>query len=195
MTTDWAETMRERMFERRVVVVSGSLDDQVAGQAAMELMTLDASGDGPIHLQIDSRGGSVDAALSLMDVVELTGVAVRGTCVGLVGGPAVGLLAVCTHRMITPHGRVRLVETDDAFAGSAGDLVRWAEDRQARWSLFCRRLATAVGRPVIEVTDDLRSGRFLGADEAVRYGLVDEICRPDATIHRLPSWPIGFRPR
>jgi len=140
-------------------------------------------------------GGSVDAALSLMDVVELTGVAVRGTVVGFVGGPAVGLLAVCTHRMITPHGRVRLVEADDAFAGPAGDLVRWAEDRQARWALFCRRLATAAGRPVTEVADDLRSGRFLGADDAVRYGLVDEICRPDATIHRLPSWPIGFRPR
>ena len=195
MTTDWAEAMRARMFERRVVVVSGALDDETAGHAAMELMTLDAAGDGPIHLQIDSLGGSLDAALSLMDVVELTGVAVRGMCVGLVGGPAVGLLAVCHHRMITPHGRIRLVEADDAFAGSAGDLVRWAEDRQARWAVFCRRLATAAGRPVAKVVDDLRSSRFLDADDAVRYGLVDEVCRPEATIHRLPSWPIGFRPR
>lgn len=195
MTTEWVETMRARMFERRVVVVSGPLDDQAAGHAAMELMTLDASGDDPIHLQIDSPGGSLDAALALMDVVELTGVAVRGTCIGLVGGAAVGLLAVCAHRMITPHGRLRLVEADDRFTGSAGDLVRWAEDRQVRWAVFCQRLATAVGRPVSEVTDDLRSGRFLGADDALRYGLVDEISRPDATIHRLPSWPIGFRPR
>jgi len=182
------------MFDRRVVFVSGTLDDATAGQVAMELMTLDAAGDDPIHLQLDSPDGSVDAALSLMDVVDLAGVPVHGTCTGLVGGPAVGVLAVCSHRMATPHGRIRLAEPAASFAGSARDLERWADHQRDRTAVFCRRLADAVGRTVDVVADDLRAGRFLSADEAVGYGLVDEVCRPDAEIHRLPGRPVGFRP-
>ncbi|HEX3946865.1 MAG TPA: ATP-dependent Clp protease proteolytic subunit [Acidimicrobiales bacterium] len=191
---DWQESLRARMFDRRVILVSGALDQQVAGQAAMELMTLDASGDEPIHLQIDSPDGSLEATLSLMDVVQLAGVPVRGTGIGLVGGPAVGLLAVCAHRMATPHGRFRLAEPKDTFTGSAGQLARWAEDRGARWRLFCERLAAAVGRSADQVAGDLAAGRFLSAEEAAGYGLVDEICRPEAEIYRLPGRPIGFQP-
>jgi len=182
------------MFDRRVVFLSGTLDEAAAGRAAMELMTLDASGDDPIHLQMDTPDGTVEAALSLMDVVDLAGVPVRGTCVGLVGGPAVGVLAVCARRLATPHSRIRLAEPAGSFAGSATDLARWAEHHRDRWDLFCRRLATAVGRPVDRVTADLDTGRFLTADDAVAYGLVDEVCRPDADIYRLPGRPIGFQP-
>ncbi len=193
--TDWADMVRARMFDRRVVFVSGTLDETAAGQAAMELMTLDASGDDPIHLQLDSPDGSLEAALSLMDIIDLAGVPVRGTCVGLVGGPAVGVLAVCTHRMATPHGRLRLAEPAGSFAGSAADLQRWAAHHRDRWQLFCRRLATAVGRPADRVAQDLEAGRFLSADDAVEYGLIDEVCRPDADVYRLPGRPMGFQPR
>lgn len=192
MTEDWADLLRSRMLERRVVLVSGQLDQSTAARLSMELMTLDASGDEAIHLQLGSPGGSLEAALSLMDVVELVGVPVRATCTGLVGGPAVGLLAVCSHRMASPHCRIHLAEPAGTFAGSARELERWAQGRQDRWQLFCRRLAAAVGRPEARVTEDLATGRYLGADEALGYGLIDEVCRPDT---QLPRRPVGFQPR
>jgi len=54
-----------------------------------------------------------------------------------------------------------------------------------------------VGRPADSVEEDLQRGRFLSAAEAVDYGIVDEVCRPEAPIRRLPgagSPPMGFRP-
>jgi len=58
-------------------------------------------------------------------------------------------------------------------------------------------VAAAAGKPAAVVEEDVQRGRFLGAAEAVDYGLLDEVSRPDADIRRLPGTgppPIGFRP-
>jgi len=189
---DPAESLRARLLGQRVIFVSGPLDHAVANRAAMEIMTLDASGDDPIHLQIDSNGGLVEAAVALMDVIELAGVPVRVTALGSVGGPAVGVVAVGHHRMATPHTRFRLNEPEGAFAGHARDVEQWAEHRRAQWRAFCERVAGAIGRSAASVVEDFRVGRFLGAEEAVGYGLLDELCRPEARFYRLPGRPMGF---
>jgi len=189
---DPVESLRGRLLGQRVTFVSGPLDHAAATRAAMEIMTLDASGDDPIHLQIDSPGGELEAAVALMDVIELAGVPVRVTALGLVGGPAVGVVAVAHHRMATPHTRFRLNEPDGAFEGHARDVEHWAAHRQAEWQGLCDRVARAVGRSPASVGQDFAAGRFLGAEEAVGYGLLDELCRPDARLYRLPGRPLGF---
>jgi ATP-dependent Clp protease protease subunit len=156
-------------------------------------MTLDALGDEPIGLQIDCADGELEAALSLMDVIDLVGVPVHATARGLVGGPAVGVLAVSTHRVATPHASFRLCEPESRFAGSAQDLARWADHSLERSALFCRRLAEAVHQAAEHVEADLSAGRFLSADEALSYGLIDEISR--ARRGEPPPRPIGFAPR
>jgi ATP-dependent protease ClpP protease subunit len=75
------------------------------------------------------------------------------------------------------------------------EVEQWAQMRSDERERFCERLALAVGQPVSVIADDLASGRFMGADDASVYGLIDEICRPDAEIRKLPGPPIGFRPR
>jgi ATP-dependent Clp protease, protease subunit len=190
----WSRQVRDRLFDQRVVFISGRLDHQAGGQAAMELMTLDAAGDGAIHLQLESTDGELDAALSLMDVIDLLGVAVRVTALGAVGGPAVGVLALGHHRMATPHARFALAEPTTSFEGPARNVEQWAEDRRARWRLFCTRLAEAVGRETEAVVEDFDAGRYLGADEALSYGLIDEITRPDPGVVALRPRPVGFGP-
>ena len=77
---------------------------------------------------------------------------------------------------------------------AARDVAQWARVRSEERERFCTRLAAAVGKPVATVADDLAAGLFMGAEDALAYGLLDEICRPDAEIHQIPGPPIGFRP-
>ncbi len=187
------EWMRRQQFDRRVVVLSGTLDDRMATEVAAELMTLDATGDDPVELQIDSADGSVDAALALMDVIDLMGVPVHAWCTGRAGGPVVGVLAVCDKRTASPHARLQLAEPRVEFDGDARSVGHRANEHLRRWRAFCARLAEAAGRTVEAVSDDAARGRYLSADEAVGYGILDEVAGADIT--RLPGARIGFRPR
>ncbi|HEV3367938.1 MAG TPA: ATP-dependent Clp protease proteolytic subunit [Acidimicrobiales bacterium] len=192
---DWSDTLARRLYEQRVVLLRGPLDDLTATRVAAELMTLDAEGDEAISLRIDCGDGTLAVALTLMDVIELSGVPVRALCMGQVGGPALGPLAVCQHRAAMPSTRFSLREPATQLEAPAREVSQWVELRADERRRFCARLAAAVGRPEPEVAEDLAAGRFMGVDEAQAYGLIDEVCRPDAAIHQLPSPPIGFRPR
>jgi ATP-dependent Clp protease protease subunit len=191
---DPQEWLRRRLFDRRVVILDGPLDDARSNQVGASLMTLDANGDGAIDLQIASRGGTTGAALALMDVVDLLGVPVRAWCTGQAAGTAVGVLAVCDHRTMSPHARLHLTEPSVEFEGSARLLQQLAAAHADHWARFCHRLAEATGQAVDRVEDDTARGRFLTASEAVAYGLVDDVATPDARIQRLPGRPMGFRP-
>jgi ATP-dependent Clp protease protease subunit len=192
---EWSDVLAKRLFEQRVVLLSGTLDDVTATRAAAELMTLDGEGDTPVALRIDCADGSLALALTLMDVIELLGVPVHALCMGQVGGPAVGVLAVCAHREAMPSTRIYLLEPKTQMEAHVREVAQWARLRADERQRFCARLAAAVRQTEAAVSDDLAAGLFMGVDEALAYGLIDEICRPDAEIHRMPGPPIGFRPR
>lgn len=190
----WGDWLRARLFDRRLVSISGELDDTVATRAATELMTLDADGDDAVRLLIDSGGGTLEAALMLMDVIDLLGVPVRATCVGRVDGPAVGVFAVAATRCMTPHARLHLCEPASEFHGRGSDLVAWARERERRLERFCARVAAAARCSPDRIASAVREGRYVDAHEAVRLGLADEVAHPSvASIHRLDGRPIGFR--
>jgi ATP-dependent Clp protease protease subunit len=134
-----------------------------------------------------------------MDVIELMGVPVRALCLGQVGGGAVGVLAVCAHRAAMPSTRFSLSEPTTHMEAHVRNVAQWAELRAAERRRFCERVATTVRRSAEEVGSDLERGRFFGAPEAVEYGLLDEVCRPDAEIRPLrgssgtgPASSFGF---
>jgi ATP-dependent Clp protease, protease subunit len=191
---DPAAWMRRHLLERRTVLLTGMLDDPCATEVGAALMTLDATGDGPVELRIDCAEGSVDAALALMDVVDLLGVPVHAWCTGRAAGPVVGVLAVCGRRTASRHARIQLTEPAVSFDGGARTVHQLADEHLRRWSAFCDRLAEASGRDPQSVRDDTARGRFLSADEAVGYGILDEVAGPEATVTPLPGRPVGFRP-
>lgn len=190
--TDWQQVMGSRLFDRRIVLLSGTLDDESANRAGLELMTLDATGDEAVALHVDSGDGTVDAALALMDVIDLLGVPVHAAATGQAAGPALGVMAVCHHRTVAPHTRLRLYEPPLEVQGNAAQLQQWVAIHRERWDIFCSRVATAAGRPLDEVRADAETGRFFTAAEAVAYGLADEVATPDARVYRMPPRPMGF---
>jgi ATP-dependent Clp protease protease subunit len=187
----WPEALRARLFEQRIVSLRGPLDDEVAGLACAELMTLDASGDGAVTLFVDSGEGTLSAAFAVMDTIDLLGVPVHATCLGRADGPAVGVLAVAQRRRAAPHARFHLTAPGFTVAGTAGDLERWATHHQQQLDSFVSRLSEATKRPLEHVEADVFAGRYLTAEEAVAYGLIDEIwSRGDTDQPRS----IGYRP-
>lgn len=171
-TPDW---LQEKLFERRMVLLTGRLDDRLASQLAAQIMALAAAGDEPIELVISSGEGTLEAAFVLIDVIDATRVPVRVQCRGQVAGPAVGVVAAGDQRSASAHASFRLVAPQVAASGTPDQLAaQSAEHRQLLWR-FQARVAKATGRPAEDVAEDMRRGRYLDAQAALAYGLIDGI--------------------
>lgn len=170
--------MIEELFKRRIVFVRGNLDEQLAGDAAAQLMTLDATGSELVTVYLDCACDSLEAAFTLMDVIDLMTAPVHVIAMGRVEGPAAGILAVAPQRSISPNARILLRDpTVSTTTANAAQLAAWAEHHQAALARFHQRLAAATGRPAEHVEADCGHGRFLDAEQALAYGLADGIAR------------------
>ncbi len=167
--------LQREMFARRVVFLTGQLDATLAMRAAAELMTLDAAGADPIDVHVGCPDGTLEAALSVMDTLDLVQAPTRGHALGEVGGPAIGLVAVCGQRTAAPHAGFRVAEPKAQVDGTPELLVAAAEQHQRLLDRFRRRLARATGRPEAEIAAAMREGRYLSVQEALDFGLIDAI--------------------
>ena len=192
-----SETLARRLLAQRVVLVHGPLDDLSVTRVSAELMTLDAEGDEPVTLRVDCGQAGLAPALTLMDVIELMGVPVRALCLGQVAAGAIGVVAVCARRSAMPSTRFSLCEPKTQHEAHVRNVAQWVELQAAERRRFCERVGAAARKPAADVERDMEHGRFLSAGEAVGYGILDEVSRPDAAVHGLPgsgSPPMGFRP-
>ena len=170
--------LQERLLGQRAVFLTGALDDATATRMAAELMLLDAAGPEPIQLYLNCPDGTLEAALTLMDTLDQLRSPVRAQCIGQVGGPPVGVLAVADTRVAARHASVRLGQPRASFDGTPDQIASRSEQHLALARRFNERLATATGRPVERIADDVRAGRVLDAEEARAYGLIDEVAAP-----------------
>ncbi len=165
----------ERLFARRVVMLAGTLDAELASRAAGELMLHDADGDDPVELHLTDLDGELDPTSTLLDVIDLMGVPVRVSVAGRVRGPAVALLAAADQRVLRPHATVELCEPKvEVPQGRASEVAAQAAEHTRRLERIQQRIAAACRRPVEEVAADMRTGRFLDAQAAIDYGLADQ---------------------
>jgi ATP-dependent Clp protease protease subunit len=172
--------MRSRLYDqllaRRTVMLEGELGGEAATLVAAQLMALDADGDDKVTLLINSPGGPLDAAATVLDTMALLQVTVDTTVVGQAAGTAAIVLASGTgRRRIGPSAHVRLRLPDVAVSGDARRLAEdVAHHRRIQESLVAR-LAEATGQEPRLLARDLDRGRLLTAEEAVTYGLADEV--------------------
>lgn len=182
---DWLEG---HLFDRRIVVLRGPLDDATATRIASQLMTLDATGDEMVQLQLDCPGGSLEAGFAVVDVVDCLGVPVQVTCLGRVEGAAALVAAVCGRRLAMEHTRFRLTDPDAAFEAPASQVASLMEYHRHSYLRYHERLASATRRPLESVTAACEAGRYLSAAEAIEFGLIDEIVRSQrAPVRALPG--------
>ena len=171
------DRLADQLLERRVIALAGELGAEAANRAVAELALLDASGDDPVRLQLTGVSADLDAALALVDAVDLVGAPVQATCLGTLTGAAVAVLAVADRRVAGPHATLQLCEPRAPRGVPAYEVEAWAAAHRRSLRRLQERLAEACGRPVEEIAADMRAGRLLGAEEAREYGLVDAVGR------------------
>lgn len=138
---DW---LAERLFEQRIVSLTGRLDAEAANQASAKLMLLDASGDEPVELHLCDVEADLDVALTLVDTLDLMGVPVHATCLGELTGLAVAILAVADRRTAGPHASLRLSEPRTQLHGRSDEVAVHAEHHQRQLRRLQERLAGGV---------------------------------------------------
>ena len=174
---DLADETARRLFERRTVMLTGVLEGEAATAAAATLMALDAEGDDPVSLLVNSPGGPVEAGLAVVDVLDLLGAPVEATVLGQAVGTAAVVVACATpgRRRAAPNARLSLRMAEAAVGGPAGRLEREAADLVAVRDRLVDRLVAATGRPRDDLLAATERGPLLSAREAVAAGLVDEV--------------------
>lgn len=174
--------LEERLFDRRIVVLNGTLTALAASQAAAAMLTLDAMGDDPVQLFLSAPDGLLPAAFALVDAIETMRAPVHATITAEVGGGAVAVLAAAGRRLAYRHARIRLVEphaevggTTDQVTAAAGQYLRELEE-------LVLQVAAVTGWPRSQVEHDLSVGRILTAEQARECGLIHDIVGPAKDI-------------
>jgi ATP-dependent Clp protease, protease subunit len=171
--------LEERLFDRRIIVLRGQLTGGAASHVAGALLTLDAMGREPVQVHMSVPDGELAAAFAIVDAIDAVAAPVHAVVTAEVGGAALAVLAAAQRRLAFRHARIRLAEprvatvagTADQVTAAAGQYLRELEE-------MTLRLAAVTGQPRSRVEDDLAAGRMLTADQALEYGLVDEVVGP-----------------
>jgi ATP-dependent Clp protease, protease subunit len=170
----WPGQVYERLFERRIVLAHGELDDEAATSLCAQLLMLDAERYEPIRLELQGLTAELAAALTVMGVLDVLRVPVHAYAGGQVSGPALGVLASAAERRAYPNAVFMLSEPRLGFEGSATALRSHEEQVRTMLDALYLRLASVTGREVDEIRADARRGRCLTVDEAIAYGLIQE---------------------
>ena len=174
----WPGQVYERLFDRRIVLAHGNLDDEAATSLCAQLLTLDAERNEPIRLEVQGLTAELSAALTVMGVLDVLRVPVRAYAAGQIGGPALGVLAAATERRAYPNAMFKLSEPRLDFEGSATSLSSHEQQVRTMLDTFYLRLASVTGREVDEIRADAGRGRYLTVEDAIGYGLIQEPARP-----------------
>jgi ATP-dependent Clp protease protease subunit len=171
-------SLYDRLLQRRIVMASGMLDGEAATRLCAQLLTLDAEGDEPIRLELQGLSAELPAALTVMGVLDVVGVAVHAHAGGRVSGPALGVLAACSDRRAYPHAVFAMSEPQTVFDGNATELASHEEQLRVMLDELYFRLSEATGREVDVIRDDARQGRILTTEQAISYGLLQGRAQP-----------------
>lgn len=167
-----------RLLKERVVFLVGPVNDAVANLVVAQLLFLESENpDKDIHFYINSPGGSVSAGLAIYDTMQFIKSDVSTTCMGMAASMGAFLLAAgaAGKRYVLPNARVMIHQPMGGAQGQASDI-----EIQAREILYLRQrlnevMAHHTGKTVAEIERDTDRDNFLGAQEALDYGLVDRI--------------------
>jgi len=180
---EWRSKLYQGLLEKRIVLVSGILDDDGASRLSAQLLTLDAEGQQPIRLELQNLRAELSAALTVMGILDVLHAPVHACASGEVGGPALGVLASCPRRTGYPNASFLLTEPRLQLSGSATTLTARQEQLTRMLDTLYYRLAEVTGREVDEIRHDARRGRSLTTAQAIGYGLI----QAQETSSR--SWP------
>jgi ATP-dependent Clp protease protease subunit len=167
-----------RLLKDRIVFVGGPIDDYVANLIIAQILFLQMENKNQnIDLYINSPGGSVTAGLAIYDTMQFVQCDVATYCIGQASSMGAVLLAAGTKgkRSCLPHSRVMIHQPWGGVQGTALDIKIQAEEIIKLKQKINLILAKHTGQPVEKIEKDTDRDYFMSADEAKKYGLIDEV--------------------
>ena len=170
-----------RLLKDRVVFLGSAIDDQVANAIVAQLLFLETDNpDADINLYINSPGGSVTAGMAIFDTMNYIKCPVRTVCVGMAASMGAFLLMAGEKgkRLALPNSEVMIHQPSGGASGQATDVTIHAE-----WLLRTKNkmnglMAQMTGQPLEKIAHDVERDYFMSAQEALEYGIIDEIYQP-----------------
>ena len=173
-----AYDLYSRLLRERIIFLGTPIDDTIANLICAQMLFLESEDpDKDINLYINSPGGDITGLLAIYDTLKYIKPDVSTFCFGQAASAAAVLLAAGTKgkRFALPHARVLLHQPWGGVGGQASDIEIQAREILRMKDMLNSMLATDTGQSVERITKDTDRDYIIGADEAVEYGLIDEV--------------------
>ena len=167
-----------KLFEERIIYLGTPISDDVANAVIAQLMCLETMNpDTDISIYINSPGGSVDAGMAIYDTMNYIPNDVATVGMGLAASMGQFLLCAGTKgkRYALPHARIMMHQPSSGMGGSASDIKIQAQQSLHIKKVLLDLIAEHTGQTVEQVVADADRDRWFTADQAVDYGLVDQV--------------------
>lgn len=168
-----------KLFEDRIIFLGTPISDDIANAVMAQLLCLQSMDpERPISIYLNSPGGSFTALTAIYDTMRYIKPDVQTVCLGQAASAAAVLLAAGSKgkRLALPNSRILIHQpaTEGGY-GQSSDLEIQAREILRIRSLMENMLADATGQSVEKISQDIERDKYLTAEEAVEYGIVDDI--------------------
>ncbi len=170
----------QRLLRERIVFLGSEVRDQNANAICAQLLLLSAEDpDADIFLHINSPGGSVDAGMAIYDTMNYIPNDVATVGMGLAASMGQFLLCAGTKgkRYALPHARIMMHQPSSGMGGSASDIKIQAQQSLHIKKVLLELIAQHTGQTVEQIENDADRDRWFTADQALEYGLVDQVIK------------------
>ncbi len=170
-----------RLLKDRIVFLGTEVNDDVANAIIAQMLFLESDDpDKEITLYINSPGGVITAGLAIYDTMQYVRCPVSTVCLGQAASMAAWLLASGSTglRRCLPNSRVMIHQPLGGVRGQATDIEIHAREIIQLRERMNRIMADHTGQPVEKIKEDTERDRYLSADEAKAYGIIDEVVTP-----------------
>ncbi|MFV1958279.1 MAG: ATP-dependent Clp protease proteolytic subunit [Planctomycetota bacterium] len=167
-----------RLLEDRIVFLGTPIDDNVANIIIGQLLHLQKTDrNRDVHLYINSPGGYISSGLAIYDTLQYISCPIETVCIGNAASMAAILLAAGDKgkRYALPNSRIMIHQPAGGVQGTAADIEIEADEILKNREILNRILAQHTGRTEKQVEDDTDRNKYLAAEEAREYGLIDEV--------------------
>ncbi len=170
-----------RLLRDRIIFLGSAIDDNVANVVVAQLLFLERENpDADISLYINSPGGSVTAGMAIYDTMNYVKCPVRTVCIGMAASMGAFLLMAGEKgkRLALPNSEVMIHQPSGGASGQATDVRIQAEWLLKTKQKMNRLMSEMTGQPIEVLEKDVERDHFMSAEEALQYGIIDEIYQP-----------------
>ena len=175
-------SLTDMLLENRIIFLAGPIVERTAGVVIQQLLYLQSiRRDQDVNLYINSPGGLVDQTLAIYDTMQFMGSDVATYCIGQAASGAAIILMAGTKgkRYILPNAKVMMHQPYGGISGQAEDIRIQAEEVLRDKQRLNNIIAACTGKDVDKIREETERDRYLTAEEAVEYGIVDEVLISD----------------